>query len=109
MYSLIKSILTEVSKNLSNPLSVSQRSKYKKGLKKHKHDKKVADGIKNILKHLIYNKDLPGEYNDHPLKNNMKGYRIAHIKGQQVILLYKITDDGVDLVGLGSHTELGIM
>ena len=104
------SLILEVTKNLKDPLIVKQSSAYKKGFKKHKHDKRVMTGIKDILKYLIYHKDLPHEYNDHILKNgNMKGLRSAHIKGQQVVILYNLTDTSVELLGLGSHNEIGTM
>lgn len=110
MYPLIQTILTEVKKNLTEPLTIKQTSAYKRGYKKHKNDKRVMGPLKELLKHLIYNKDVPNEFNDHMLSNGeLKGLRTAHIKGQQVVILYQLTDDSLKLLGLGSHHEIGTM
>lgn len=109
MFNLIK-MLVEVKRNLSEPLIITRNSKYKRGFKKHKNDKRVTESLKVLLKYLMFNKEVPNEFNDHALSGgNLKGIRSAHIKGQQVIILYRISDSKLDLLGLGSHTELGTM
>lgn len=110
-FDLMKEILTEVEKNLADKLNIKITSKYKKGLKKHSHDKRAMKAHNDLVNnYLVYNKTPPIEYNVHNLKNgNFKGYRSAHLVGQQILILYKIDDTGLELVGLGSHTEIGTM
>lgn len=46
------------------------------------------------------------KYCDHDLKGNWKGHRECHIK-PDLLLIYKKRDDGIiQLVRLGSHSEL---
>ncbi len=50
---------------------------------------------------------LPNKYRDHQLTGNLKDFRDCHIK-PDLVLLYRATEDTVELVRLGSHSELGI-
>ncbi len=103
-------ILLEVKKDLEQPLTIRQEKKYKKGFSKHKHDKRVVEPLTDLItNYLVYNKEPPINFNVHKLHGTLSDYRTAHIKGQQVILVYKITEDELILSGLGSHRELGTM
>lgn len=50
---------------------------------------------------------VPARYKDHQLTGNLKDFRDCHIK-PDLVLLYRKTDDALELVRLGSHSELGI-
>lgn len=60
-----------------------------------------------VLRLLIANKPLPPKYRDHPLTGDWSDHRDCHLK-PDLILIYRLPDlDTVQLVRLGSHSELG--
>jgi mRNA interferase YafQ len=48
---------------------------------------------------------LPAEYKDHALQGNWAGYRDCHAGGD-LVLIYKLVDDSVIFVRVGSHADL---
>ena len=54
---------------------------------------------------LLKGEDLPPEALDHPLRAEYIGYRELHISGD-LLLIYKIEEDTVKLVRIGSHSQL---
>lgn len=51
---------------------------------------------------------LPERFHDHTLSGEWKDHRDCHIK-PDLVLIYRKPDDGVlQLVRLGSHSELGL-
>jgi mRNA interferase YafQ len=51
---------------------------------------------------------LESRYRDHPLLNEWKDHRDCHV-GPDLVLIYRKPDDGtLELVRLGSHSELGL-
>jgi mRNA interferase YafQ len=51
---------------------------------------------------------LPARCVDHAMKGKWKGYRDCHIKPDEVLIYCKQDVDILELVRLGSHSELGI-
>ena len=80
-------------------------SQFKKSFKKLniRGDDEVIfiDVLYNLLKGNILNK----EYKDHSLLGQMKEYRECHLK-PDLLLIYQIKDGDLNLVGIGSHSEL---
>ncbi len=61
-----------------------------------------------ILTMLIKEEGLAEKYRDHLLAGNWKDHRDCHIK-PDLILIYRRVEQGVlQLVRLGSHSELGL-
>lgn len=56
---------------------------------------------------LVKGLPLPRKYADHALTGNLKDLRDCHIK-PDLVLLYAKVDDTLNLLRLGSHSELGI-
>jgi mRNA interferase YafQ len=54
---------------------------------------------------LLKEEALPTEAKDHELKGSWQGYREFHISGD-LLLIYKIEDEVLYLVRIGSHTQL---
>lgn len=58
---------------------------------------------------IVYNllNDIPliEKYKDHQLKGELKDFRECHIK-PDLLLIYKIEDDILKLIDIGSHSEL---
>ncbi len=50
---------------------------------------------------------LPAKYVDHPLKGEWKDFRDCHVKPDLVMIYRKIGTEVLQLVRLGSHSELG--
>jgi mRNA interferase YafQ len=82
--------------------------RHKQFLKDYK-DAKVSD--KHFVKFtlflaaLIQNKELPKEALDHSLKGEWQGWREFHVSGD-LLVIYKIRDDVLELARIGSHSEL---
>jgi mRNA interferase YafQ len=50
---------------------------------------------------------LPEKYIDHPLRGEWKDFRDCHVKPDLVLIYRKSGSDVLQLVRLGSHSELG--
>jgi mRNA interferase YafQ len=50
---------------------------------------------------------LPEKYVDHPLRGEWKDFRDCHVKPDLVLIYRKSGRDVLQLVRLGSHSELG--
>jgi mRNA interferase YafQ len=49
----------------------------------------------------------PEKYVDHPLRGRWKDFRDCHVKPDLVLIYRKLSSDVLQLVRLGSHSELG--
>lgn len=76
-----------------------------------KEYRKIKFTNKLYLKYVLYvttllrEEALPKEAKDHPLKGNYADYREFHISGD-LLLIYKIEDETLKLIRIGSHSEL---
>jgi mRNA interferase YafQ len=57
---------------------------------------------------LALDEALAPRYRDHPLSGEWKDYRDCHIKPDLVLIYRKLDDDVLQLVRMGSHSELGL-
>jgi mRNA interferase YafQ len=67
----------------------------------------VLAEILPVLAMLVAGEPLPGKYRDHSLKGSLKGVRDCHVR-PDLVLLYRIADESIELLRLGSHSELGL-
>lgn len=85
--------------------------RFKRDYKREKsgrHGKKLDAALMAAVNLLVVDDPLPRRNFDHPLSGEWADHRDCHIK-PDLILIYRKTDDGfLDLVRLGSHSELGI-
>jgi mRNA interferase YafQ len=51
---------------------------------------------------------LPRAYADHPLSGDWKDFRDCHVKPDLILLYRKPDNQTLELVRLGSHSELGL-
>ena len=72
------------------------------------HKKTLVEDLNNAFKLLVADKKLPEKYYDHPLVGNWKDHRDCHIKPDLVLIYRKPDDTTLQLVRLGSHSQLGI-
>ena len=79
-----------------------------------KREAKVAhrDVLQNdfpiLLKTLARDQPLPEKYRDHGLTGEWKDHRDCHVKPDLVLIYRKLASDALQLVRLGSHSELGL-
>ena len=57
----------------------------------------------DLLFHLLL---IPEEYNPHPLKGNWKNFMECHVKNDTLLIWFDKENDKIELVRLGSHSEL---
>jgi mRNA interferase YafQ len=86
--------------------------------KKFKHDYKrelkgkyrltLDSELLQVVSVLIEDIPLDDVYRDHPLKGNWQDHRDCHIKPDLVLIYRKPDDEVLQLVRLGSHSELGL-
>jgi mRNA interferase YafQ len=60
-------------------LKTTPTTKFKKDLKKFKHQKKIISDLDTVIKILIQQLPLEKKHVDHPLGGNWKGSRECHV------------------------------
>ena len=86
-------------------LKIEMTTAIKRDLKRYKHHEEVLLELEEVIKLLVRKKDLPTKYQDHNLKDNWKNHRECHVKND-VLLIYKTSEDALFLTRFGSHSEL---
>ena len=72
------------------------------------HKKTLTEDLTAAIELLVEDKQLPASYSDHALIGEWKDHRDCHIKPDLVLIYRKPDDQKLQLVRLGSHSELGI-
>lgn len=80
---------------------------YKREKKSGRH-KKLDHDLLAIIELLVVDKSLANRNYDHPLTGEWLDHRYCHIKPDLVLIYRKPDDDTLELVRLGSHSELGL-
>jgi addiction module RelE/StbE family toxin len=62
----------------------------------------------DIVSQLAADAPLPRRAFDHPLSGEWSDHRDCHIKPDLILIYCKPDDEHLDLVRLGSHSELGL-
>lgn len=83
-----------------------QSTQYKKDLKRIRNDSNKAKALLNILTKLENEIPIPPENRPHLLTGDYKGYLECHIQGDFLLIWFDPDTDEIDLVRLGSHSEL---
>ena len=76
--------------------------------KKGRHRDQVDGLLKAAVDLLADDKALPLSYADHPLSGKWNDCRDCHLLPDLVLIYRKPDKDTLDLVRLGSHSELGL-
>lgn len=79
-------------------------TQFKKDYKKYRNSPKKLKNLSTILQLLAEEKDIPSIYKPHYLKGEYIGCLECHIEND--FLLIWINEDIIELVRLGSHSEL---
>jgi len=84
---------------------LARANSFKRSFKKIKLTDDEESNYIEIIYHLLNDEELEYKYKDHQLKGNLKEFRECHIK-PDLLLVYRINDDTLELVDIGSHSEL---
>lgn len=86
-------------------------AQFKRDYKREKRGqyKKILDSdLLPIVRLLTVDAKLLDTFHDHPLTGSLKDFRDCHIKPDLVLIYRKINNDVLELIRLGSHSELGL-
>lgn len=89
--------------------AINRSSAFKRDYKresKGQHRDGLETMLKTVLIALATDTPLSASYCDHNLSGNWKGYRECHVKPDLLLIYQKPDADNLDLVRLGSHSEL---
>ncbi len=76
--------------------------------RKGRHAKALAEVLQATLTLLASDETLPTSLRDHALTGNWKTLRDCHLKPDLVLIYKKRERDVLELLRLGSHSELGL-
>lgn len=91
--------------------AINQTGQFKRDLKreaKGMHRVMLAKEFTQIVKSLALDGSLPEKYRDHALSGDWRDHRDCHIKPDLVLIYCKPDEETLQLVRLGSHSELGL-
>lgn len=81
-------------------------SQYKKDYKRFRNQPKKLRKLMEILTLLSNEQPIPEENRPHLLTGNYAGFMECHIEGDFLLIWFDPETDEIDLVRLGSHSEL---
>ena len=81
-------------------------TQYKKDLKRIRNNPKKAEALIKVLYILEQELEIPKEYNPHPLTGDYGGCMECHIQGDLLLIWIDEETNEIDLIRLGSHSEL---
>ena len=81
-------------------------TQYKKDLKRYKNQPKKLAALRKVLLMLKNEQRIPNEYYPHTLQGNYKDCMECHIQGDFLLIWFDPNNSVVELVRLGSHSEL---
>ena len=91
--------------------AINQTGQFKRDLKreaKGMHRAMLAKEFTHIVKSLALDGFLPEKYRDHALSGDWRDHRDCHIKPDLVLIYCRPDEETLQLVRLGSHSELGL-
>ena len=81
-------------------------TQYKKDYKRFRNNPQKVAALKVVLDMLSNEQPIPSEYLPHPLHGKYKGCIECHIQGDFLLIWFDKKRDIIELVRLGSHSEL---
>jgi mRNA interferase YafQ len=91
--------------------AISYTNRFKRDFKREKagrHGKTLDSDLTEMVRMLANDMPLPRRYFDHPLTGDWSDHRDCHIKPDLVLIYRKPDANRLELVRLGSHSELGL-
>jgi len=91
--------------------TIEETSRFRRDFRREKRGvhSGYLDRLLESTVHMLANDlPLPRRFFDHPLSGEWRDFRDCHLRGDLVLIYRKIGDHTLQLVRLGSHSELGI-
>ncbi len=91
--------------------TIKQTGQFKRDLKreaKGPHRAALVSDFVSIVEALARDEPLAEKHRDHALTGDWKDHRDCHVKPDLVLIYRKPDDTVLQLVRLGSHSELGL-
>jgi mRNA interferase YafQ len=91
--------------------AIDQTRAFRRDLKresKGKHRAYLSESFVSMVQALANDEPLAERFHDHALSNNWQDHRDCHIRPDLVLIYRKPDDETLQLVRLGSHSELGL-
>lgn len=73
-----------------------------------RHGRQLDALLMDVVNLLAQDRALPHKCLDHPLSGNWHDHRDCHIKPDLILIYRKPDAENLELVRLGSHSELGL-
>ena len=88
-------------------LEPTPTTRFKRDLKRFKHQNKIIHALNEVIRLLVQQKSLQQNHVDHPLGGSWKGSRECHVN-PDVLLIYRVDvpQNKLFLERFGSHSEL---
>jgi mRNA interferase YafQ len=91
--------------------AIKQTGQFKRDLKheaKGQHRAMLAEEFVKLIETLAKDEPLATKHRDHPLTGDWKDHRDCHVRPDLVLIYRKPTPDTLELLRIGSHSELGL-
>ena len=79
-----------------------------KRVRKGQYGGQLEDLLESVVVLLQADDPLPAKHRDHPLTGNWADHRDCHLRPNLVLIYRKPDTETLQLVRLGSHSELGL-
>jgi mRNA interferase YafQ len=89
---------------------VKYTTRFRRDYKREKsgrHGRKLDALLMEVVNMLAADQPLPPRNVDHPLQGEWKDFRDCHVRPDLILIYRKPDDKSLELVRLGSHSELG--
>jgi len=90
--------------------TIRHTNRFKRDYKREKagrHGKALDAELMEVVRLLVTDVPLPHRYFDHPLSGEWRDHRDCHVRPNLILIYRKPDNEHLDLVRLGSHSELG--
>ena len=90
---------------------IERTAQFKRDYKREKrgrHRTWIDEALLQYVEWLAKDEQLPEHARDHALSGEWKDFRDCHVRPDLVLIYSKLDDDTLQLVRLGSHSELGL-
>ena len=86
--------------------SFKTSTQFRKDLKRYNNMPLKLAALKNVLEILKYEQKIPAKYHPHMLLGSYQGCMECHVQGDFLLIWFNEENDIIELVRLGSHSEL---
>lgn len=91
--------------------SITRTTRFKRDFKRLKrgvHGTHIDSTLLQVVELLIADEQLPPSYSDHAMKGPLNDCRDCHLRADLVLIYRKTGADNLELVRIGTHTQLEI-